>query len=636
MLICIDTDVNAIMVSSGGAHVENRQIPMDYDSGSIKRSDYMLRLCYYGLQTKIYLIEPGKYAILLLNYQEQLDIIKQKFDNEIRMVGNWVTLTAVPPENYLSVISPMEEADMICEGAFLTNAMMKSLLVSRFPTTEFQKIHVSFEHGVELQIVTGPNTTITKRKEIQTFLYGLHLAFSQVEVEAAQEVKPCIYISDVMLACTDQSKPFSVRDAEFWFDHAVDIFNGTLKKEQLRFYTEGTKCYLNFSVWPTSKINIRSNLILYDTVYLSLPINDYLPEFLEQQHLTCDDFESMVAQKKLVVFLPNTESRYNSKLIDCLYAVNPDAIVSKRGINALLATYFTRIEQAYLNCWQGYEEQLRELHMKCCLSDRPEIQQIGKWLIWPIQAKGKSKELLNSYSPMMVNNLDLDQLILPCFKEGEERKNAEFEFQVNGDSTQIASALQATYFPFQVEDTGKRYSDEGVALILNSILNGYLYPEEKQQMQLQDYKQQLQRRQHEIQLLHVDNSVPVTDLLYYSQRYRTTETLKHILETLTQMPGEEQEKRIREYNHLIVEIGKEKIDLKNNVLSYILSGAGMMPIIGTPISVVNWFIQILKDLGVPQRIREQNILGKIKKGTATIEQEVYLLDRLSRVARLQL
>jgi len=332
---------------------------------------------------------------------------------------------------------------------------------------------------------------------------------------------------------------------------------------------------------------------------------------------------------------PSLNTFYQIVTLLDISAADPDAVVSKRGINTLLATYFTRIERAYLNCWRGYDKQLRELYMICCLSDRPEIQQIGKWLIWPIQAKGKSKELLNSYSPMMVSDLDLDQLILRFFQEGEEREKAEFEFRVNGDSAQIASALQATYFPFQVEDAGKCYSDEGVALILNGLLNGYLYPEEDQQMQLRDYEQQLQRWQREIQLLHVDNSVPVSDLLDYSHRYHTTETLKQILETLTQMPREEQELKIREYNHLIAEIGKEKITLKNNVPSYILSGAGMMPIIGGPISVVSLFLQILKDLGVLQRLRERSILGKIKNGTATTEQEVYLLDRLSRVAKLR-
>ena len=33
------------------------------DSGSIKRSDFKLRLEYYGLKTHIYLLKTGQYAI---------------------------------------------------------------------------------------------------------------------------------------------------------------------------------------------------------------------------------------------------------------------------------------------------------------------------------------------------------------------------------------------------------------------------------------------------------------------------------------------------------------------------------------------------------------------------------------------
>ena len=40
------------------------------DSGSIKRSDFKLRLEYYGLKTHIYLLKTGQYAIQLLNYPE--------------------------------------------------------------------------------------------------------------------------------------------------------------------------------------------------------------------------------------------------------------------------------------------------------------------------------------------------------------------------------------------------------------------------------------------------------------------------------------------------------------------------------------------------------------------------------------
>lgn len=52
----------------------------------------------------------------------------------------------------------------------------------------------------------------------------------------------------------------------------------------------------------------------------------------------------------------------------------------------------------------------------------------------------------------------------------------------------------------------------------------------------------------------------------------------------------------------------------------------------------NWwsYVGIAPMIGAPQRGKEESIHGKVEKGTATEAQEVYLLDRLSRVAKLQL
>lgn len=44
----------------------------------------------------------------------------------------------------------------------------------------------------------------------------------------------------------------------------------------------------------------------------------------------------MVERGKLVAFLPNNENRYNSQLLQRFYDIQASAVVSKRGINALL------------------------------------------------------------------------------------------------------------------------------------------------------------------------------------------------------------------------------------------------------------------------------------------------------------
>lgn len=619
--------------------MQKRSVPIDFDCGSIKRDDHRLRMKYYGLKTRIYLLRPGQYMIQLLNYQDKIDLIRPVFDHSIRMVTDWVSLSAEPPVSYLAEIPPLEASDTPCEGLPLTDLQLKSLLISRFPKVSFYATDVSFLPGETiLRVTVSPQVSAEQRAEIQHFLYSLNERFHQIFVEPADEAHPeaMPYIDKVFLACTDVSKPYSVSDADFWFDNEKSLFQGELPAEQLRFYRPGTKCYLDLSVFSNSKINLRSNLMLYDTVYLCPPLKDHLADFMAEQHLSQQDFETMAEQGKLVMFLPNNENRYESGLIDRIYAANPNAVVSKRGINALMAAYYTNLEQHYLNLWQGHEELLAELSMLCTFSEDPKLRSVGSWLTWPIQAKAQCKELLTISGPMQTSTFGISDLFAPFFPK-KKWKNVEFEFLANGSTPQIAAALHATYFPFQAEGPGKPYSDEGVATLINQLLNGYLYPYDAQQETLQSYRETLERSRQALRLLRVNNAVPVKTLLEYSNHYQTTTTLKNILEQLTSLPDQEQTRRIQEYNELLAEIGQEKFSLKQNIPSYVLSCAGLgFPSLSTPFSILGILLQLFGDLGVPKALKDRSALRAIQKGTATQKQEVYLLDRISRVAQIQL
>ena len=616
--------------------MKERTIPTDFDCGSIKRADQRLRLRYYGLKTKIFLLEPRHYLIQLLNCQEQLKQLRQVFDHEIRMMGDWATLAVEAPAQYLAAIPSLEDSNTFGEGIFLTADMLKTLLISRFPRIPFHSITVDHAKGVTLRVTVAAETTPEQQQEIEAYVHSLHLPYHQVQVNLAAKPAPPMYVGEVTFSCTDPTKPYSVRDAEFWFDQAPALYDGTVTKEQLPWFRLGTKCYLNASVWSKSDFNLRSNLMLYDTVYLSFPLEDHLEKFLAAQHLTRQDLEIMVEQGKLVAFLPNNENRYDSQLLQRFYDIQASAVVSKRGINALLATYYTELEHTYSGFWQGNAQLLKELHLACAFSDDPRLRSVGDYLVWPLRAKAESMERFQVSSPMGAASLGIQELIHPIFPEEQWQGTIEFEFLVNGDSPQIAEALQATYFPFQVADGGKPYSDAGVATLMELILHGYRYPYEHQQRQLQTYRDCLQRQQREIQLLQVDNAAPVADLLDYCARYHTTATLKKIMEGVTALPEDKQAAQIREYSHLLAEIGKEKRSFKQLAPSYLLTGAGFLPVLGMPASLLGILWQVLQDFGLPQHIKEKRIERAILSGKSTTQQEVYLLDRLSRVAKIQL
>ena len=358
-------------------------------------------------------------------------------------------------------------------------------------------------------------------------------------------------------------------------------------------------------------------------------MSGHIDDFLQQQHLDIKALEEMVERNKLVVLLPNTERRYDRKIINRLYQVNKNAVVSKRGINALMAMFYCELERKYLSFWEGNESILESICVDCIKSSDERMKILYELLIWPIKAKQDSYELLTSYSPMQLPSIGANRLLEGINKDAKSKEDIEFELTVNSNSIHIATALQATYFPFAVSDKEDIYSDATVANILGSIINAYQYCHDGQQSSINEYREMLEKERKSIYLLRSDNSVCMKNVLDYADKYNTTTTLKRILDDLSRLDEQQQCEKISEYNNLIAEIGKEN-NGKESVLSYVLSGAVLIPGIGTGASIVSIILQLLKDLGIKRNIA----IRKIEQGKASTVNEVYLLDKLSRVAKI--
>ena len=600
------------------------------DAGCVKRDDLHLRLKYYGLKTKIYAVAPYHYAIEILNCHDMYEEIKKDFDRCIRRLGNWVDLVKEKPAEILEEIEPLINIAHNNEGIFLTHKMFESLLVRRFSHVNFLSTKVEHQNGIVEKIVVGKETKASDIDEIKQFILDMNLGYSEVVVEKTEQERMALYHNEVDIACTDKRFQFSVDDSDFWFENVEKIYSGEVTAEHLRFFDKNkTKCYLDFSVWENRNINIRSNVLLYDTVYISFPLDINFEEFLRQQNLTIDDLRELVERGKLVILLPNTESRYNCHIIEELYRLNHNSVVSKRGINALMATYYCDLERQYMSFWKGNEAILESLCIECMKSKDEMIRRVSDVLLWPIKAKTESFELLTSYSPLKLPSIGANTLFDMSIRNMERSKDVEFELVVNSNSIHIASALHATYFPFYTGEANEQYTDAGVADVLGRVLNSYRYYDANQRSSLSSYQEVLNKERNAIYLLRSENNVSMKHILDYQEKYNTTQTLKNILQKLVQLEPLEREQKIREYNNLIAEIGKEKIGM-TNILNYILSGAGFIPGVGTGASIVSLILQIFEDLQLKEKWR----LEKLKNDNGSTKDEVYLLDRLSRVAKI--
>lgn len=603
---------------------------MPYDCGSIRRADLELRHRYYGMKTKIFLIEEHKYAIQILDYMEFYKEIKKEFDETIRSATDWVELVLNEPKKYKMEIEPLANPAMNSEGIFLNRKMLDSLLISRFPKIKFVDIKVENQNEVNLIISVGNETKDIEIECISRFLYGMKNGYKKVFVEKVDTDNPGMIIKDVELACTDRNFKFSVEDSEFWFENVEKIYDGKIGKESLRFFdNKKTKCFMDFSIFGNENINIRSSALLYDTIYLSFPLGDGLTNFLAQQHLKMTDLEEMVSRGKLVILLPNTEERYDRKTIERLYATEPRSIVSKRGMNALMAMFFCELEQKYMDFWAGHEDILKYLCESYLKNNDASAKIVLDFLMWPIWAKNRSYNVLNSFGPIRIPAIGVNNLFDNIKKDPKHADAIDFEIAANANAIHIASALQATYFPFSEKQGTRTYTDLPVANMLGSIINLYRYMGHEQQKDVGEYSKIFSKEQLAISLLRPDNSIDMKHILDYGLELKTTVTLKRILENLSELDERKRIETINEYNNQIAEIGKEKFT-KENALGYILSGASFIPGIGIVCSVIDILYKILKDSGLKTELVKQ----RITFGTSSSSDKVYILDKLSRVAKI--
>ena len=592
------------------------------DYGFVRRIDYNLRTRYYGLRTLLYDLGKHRYTIQLLNHQDTIKAIKPVFQDEIRFVGTCVELVTEKPKEYVDMIQQMDTEAVSCEGMPMTAQQFRTVLLSRFPKERIESIEFGKPPLPAVTITIDGRISDETRKTLKNYIFELKAGIGDVRfVEHKAKLCDRVFVADPLLACTDSRFEFSTRDAERWFEWMEDIYAGKLTMADIPFFRENSsKCLVDFSVWNGNQ-NIRSNLMLYDTTFICFPLADKQQEFMEYQHVSPDDLEEMVSRGKLVVLLPNTEQRYDTDLLKRLYAINSESVITKRGINTLIATYLNQLMYRYLDIVpRAY---LEELCMNSVYNE--EMERVSDALLWPIRARNNSIRALSINGPLAFNE-GVDTLFQKDLKE-----EVGFEFLLHSPLATIAEALQATCFPIRMSNGSSEYSNEAVMDIMMSLMAVYRYPLKSQHEEMKRFTQSIQHERNCLMLLEPNCQVPIHHVLDYAERYKMPQSLVGILADLERLAPEEQEQRISQYNDAILEGGKERPVLKKSGLNYLLAGVGFSPA-GCIASGVSFIIQIMEDAG----LRRKRALSRLAKGRSNRTDEVYLLDKVSRIAHIRL
>lgn len=630
--------------------------------GTVQRSDLNLRIEYIGLETEIYQTDTYKFAIYCANYKGDFEELSKHFNYSIRQVGTNVVLTNRRPTDFLYRIDSIPLSDVVngFRATCVTEGDLDNFIRSKFYDIDISRITIP-KKGVDFEILieVSKETEESQMEKMRGFLLDADLGTDKIIVKykndnnnkqleedfpkinaESQGIKQYENSFKVMHLSLHKELPFTIAEADFWFERAEDIYTGKATRNDLPFYRgDFLKCFLDFSVFDN--IDLRNVLLLYDTVYIALPIEERLARFLEQQSITPAELIDLVDMGKVVLLLPNLETRYDKKLLLEVYKRNPAAIVGRRGINTLLASYLAETKYQYERRLPGIYKIASDIYMKGVEQRESGVQNIARLIAWPITAAADSFRYLNQSSPMAVSNFGINNVIYENIIKNDEQDKISFEFTVNSLSTHIAAALKATYFPFQQHgEDGLKYSDAGVSNILGDFLKLYWYDADN----IQNIKDMhLQGNEDFLNLFECKRNISISKVASLADEYNTQGGFRDILSRLGQMDEEQRKYKIKEYNDLLFEVSKIRGNNHGGLFKFMLGSTGFLPL-DYKVSFILSLIGMIKEQADAssqmKRIAEMKAIEKCIKDHGVIPEkqsveDIYLLDKISSVAILK-
>ena len=614
--------------------------------GRVKRCDLELRTKYFGLQTEIYQLDVSRFIIVCNNYSGNFEALSKDFNNSIRYVGTDVSLVKNVPEKYSKKIKNISFDNIVDDfkATCVTMNDLNNFIKLKFYDVEIIQIIVP-NAGVDFEILieVSIETTDKQIEMMHSTLLDVDLGTDKITIikskkTVIEEDKSKDKSRDVMLLKTYESLPFTIDEGVFWLDNAERIYTGNFNRSELVFFRSNTtKCFFDFTVFDN--INIRSALLLYDTVYIAPPLYDKMDEFLRKQKMTIKELIELIEMGKVVLLLSNDEARYDKKLIEEIYKNSPNSIVGRRGINALLASYLSETSKKYEILHPNIYDIASKIFMIGAKENDVRIQAMAKFIAWPKLALIKSFSAFNHLSPMSISGFGINELFNENVFSVMRDRNLDFEFSVNSLNTHIATALQSTYFPFQqINENGAVYSDCEISNILGDMLNLYSYDPDA----LKSIKDiHTQGKDDYISLFDCRENISVLKVAEIADNYKTHVGFRDILVRLGNLNDEEKSKTIREYNDILFDLVG---DIKSGgFVKFIMGGTGFLPL-STAFSHLLTSAGLLKDLidetGEKKKHDEYKKIEKqMKEYGISVEhqkvKDIYLLDKISRVATLK-
>jgi hypothetical protein len=615
---------------------------MEYNASELViRTDFNFRTKYPEVKTRIFHLKNQFYAIFCENLEDRFQKISEDFDYKIRPVATPVKLVEKLPDNYKSELIPINDINIPnnYKGISMRTIDMLNLLSGKFPQLDIRNI-IGNEGDQKIKLHIKGEIPNEIKENFSDFINNLNQGVPIITIENSDIKRlelfenPALYLYSSRL---EKAKLKVVeRDEEFWYNNIEKFYDGSFDKSSLPFLdTKRSNCYADFS--RNENLSIRNHLLLYDTTYISLPIEKPINDFLSSQKITEEDFAYLVKENRIKILLTQSEKRYDTSFLKNIYSYNPNSIISRRAINAALIIDLMDLQRNFFITDLDLTTELYDIAKIFSSISKSDINELYNLLSWPVRAFRESFSYLENSSPIRIGAIGVNNVIQDSISN-RIGKDVRLEFMFAGNNIHIASALNSAYYP-SGEISG--YSDRHYANILSQILAVYKNLTTEKTMSYTEYKKNLNTTEEivsPINAFEINEYIPIDEFSDFTKKIIPSERVVSLLTYLNNLNEDEREEKIKLYNQEIKKLVKKRGTIRQSfdfTYSAALDTAGLwIPFLGTGTKG----LELISDkVGISHKAKKK-IMDKFDSVIYSKDknrQNISLLSKISPIARLK-
>lgn len=646
----------------------------------ILRCDLYLRSKYPHLKTRIFKVNNNWYTIYSDKFPQPFTEFKKEFHNSIKPICTPILVTETIPSQFDKELSPYADTEIASTyaGMPLTVWQLQRLVQYNFPDIDIVLVDQD-NQSRQLLFYVRMIQNDEERKKIENFITSLELKMSFRIIEDDNEIKSALskekeikediksflqknpnlpnvdeQISNPvfnMLPIKQQTWHIKAeeRDEELFFERLECIYKGTINKTDIAGINDNSlNCYIDYAMLDCSNINIRNGILLYDKVFIDLPLMKSIEDFCNEQKVRKDELLELCNKGKINFILTHPSVQYDKDFLENLYDSVPNSIITRRTLSSLIIADLVEINKNYfINTVDGILANSLDLSKELADRFKKPVDEIYRFLTWPQTALRKSFEVLLFDSPARLPLFGINNTF-PDFKNfvtKEKASTIEFELLMNTDKVHIASALNSIYFPYH-EKNGT-YTNKPSTSLMADRLNFYKNASIEKSLEYSQCRNSILKGNQNItpiDLIDINEYIPIDELNKISDLYYSSSQFNSIFSFLAHQSEQERIKTIRNYNELIEkEINKK--GRKKLGADFAINGA--LDGIGVLLSVLNIAFPVigLATTGIKLGLEKIGINDKVvkkweksnlitKDGIYDEKRAISFLAKINPVARL--